>query len=121
MKKIILTLAAVSALGAATAASAQPARFAPPGVGVEARQAEISQRIERGLRDGSLTRFEAARLRVQLREVSRMENDFRRSRPGLTQREVAELNVRLDRVSAQVFDQRHDRQYGAGYGDHRRY
>src|SRR5689334_359057 len=99
MKKIILTLAAVSALGAATAASAQPGHFAPPGVGIDARQAELGQRIDMGLRNGSLTRVEASRLRLQLREIDRMENDFRRSRPGLTPREVADLNGRLDRLS----------------------
>ena len=112
MKKIILTLAAVSALGAATAASAQPGHFAAPGAGIDARQAEISRRIDLGLRNGSLTRVEASRLRVQMREIDRMERDFRRSRPGLTPREVADLNGRLDRLSAQVFGQRHDRQYG---------
>ncbi len=132
MKKIILTLAAVSAL-TATAAVAQPGPgygngwdrevrqdrgpgFAAPGVGIDARQAMIAQRIDRGQRNGAITRREAARLNAELREIERTEASFRRSRPGLTGREIAELDVRLDRLAVQVRMDRNDREYGYGYG-----
>lgn len=129
MKKIILTLAAVSAL-TATAAAAQPGAgydrrdsrdfgrppIAAPGVGIDARQAMLAQRIDRGVRNGSITRREAARLNAELRDIERAEWTFRRSRPGLTQREIAQLDVRLDRLAALVRMERNDRQYGAGYG-----
>ena len=129
MKKIILTLAAVSAL-TATAASAQPGAgydrrddrdfgrppIAAPGVSIDARQAMLAQRIDRGVRNGSITRREAARLNAELREIERTEWTFRRSRPGLTQREIAQLEMRLDRLAALVRFERNDRQFGYGYG-----
>ena len=128
MKKIILTLAAVSALTAtASVASAQPGRtdhgrdfgrppIAAPGPGVDARQAMIAQRIDNGLRNGALSRREAARLKAELREIDRLEAAFRRSRPGLTGSEIAQLNSRLDRLAVQVRVDRRDREFGAGYG-----
>jgi hypothetical protein len=126
MKKIILTLAAVRAETAgATAASAQPGRndrdfgrppIAAPGIGIDARQSMIAQRIDTGLRNGTISRREAARLKADLREIDRTEAAFRRSRPGLTQVEIAQLNGRLDRLASQVRVDRHDREYGAGYG-----
>lgn len=129
MKKIILTLAAVSAL-TATAASAQPRYdrdedrnygrppIAAPGVSIDARQTMLAQRIDRGLRNGSITRREAGRLNAELREIERAEWAFRRSGPGLTRGEVAQLDIRLDRLAALVRIDRNDRdrQYGAGYG-----
>jgi opacity protein-like surface antigen len=136
MKKIILTLAAVSALtAAASAASAQPGRndrdfrydrdfgrppIAAPGVGIDARQAMIAQRIDNGRRNGAISRREAMRLNAELREIDRTEAAFRRSRPGLTQVEIAQLNVRLDRLAAQVRVDRNDREFGYGYGYGRR-
>jgi hypothetical protein len=134
MKKIILTLAAVSAL-TATAAVAQPGRYdrdfrndrdfgrppiAAPGVGIDARQAMIAQRIDSGRRNGAISRREAMRLNAELREIDRTEAAFRRSRPGLTQVEIAQLNVRLDRLAAQVRVDRNDREFGYGYGYGRR-
>lgn len=123
MKKIILTLAAVSALTAtASAASAQPGRdfgppaFAAPGAGIDARQAMMAQRIDRSLRNGAISRREASHLKSELREIDRLEAAFRRSRPGLTQIEAAQLNNRLDRLAAQVRVDRHDREFGYGYG-----
>jgi hypothetical protein len=130
MKKIILTLAAVSAL-TATAASAQPGRdvrndrdfgrppIAAPGVGIDARQAMLSQRIAMGQRNGTITRREAVRLNAELREIDRAEWNFRRSRPGLTRSEIAQLEFRLDRLAAMVRVDRNDRdnrQFGEGYG-----
>jgi hypothetical protein len=133
MKRIILTLAAVSAL-TATAASAQPGRndrdfrddrdfgrppIAAPGVGIDARQAMLSQRIAVGQRNGSISRREAVRLNAELREIDRIEWNFRRSRPGLTRSEIAQLEVRLDRLAALVRIDRNDRdnrQFGEGYG-----
>ena len=136
MKKIILTLAAVSAL-TATAASAQSYNgydrrddrdfgrppIAAPGIGIDARQAMLAQRIDRGVRNGTITRREAVRLNAELREIERVEWTFRRSRPGLTQREIATLDVRLDRLAALVRIDRNDRdnrQFGEGYGYGRR-
>jgi len=110
MKKILISIAAVSAIAAAVpaVASAQP---------INQRQDQLERRIDIGLRNGSLTRSEAYRLRAELRETERLEHRYRRN--GLTGWERADLDRRFDRISAQVRYERHDRDYGYGYGDHR--
>lgn len=111
MKKILIPIVTVSALAAAAlpaVASAQP---------INQRQDQLERRIDIGLRNGSLTRSEAYRLRAELRETERLEHRYRRN--GLSGWERADLDRRFDRISAQVRYERHDRDYGYGYGDHR--
>lgn len=109
MKKFLLSITAVSALAAATVipavASAQS---------INQRQAMLERRIEQGQRSGALTRAEANRLRGQLRETARLEARYRHG--GLTGWERADLDRRFDRISTQIRIERHDRDYGAGYG-----
>lgn len=117
MKKILLSITAVSALAAATVipavASAQSFDY---------RQDRLERRIDQGLRNGSLSRGEAYRLNAQLRETARLEYRYRRD--GLSGWERADLDRRFDRISAQIRYERRDRDYGSGYGrdrDHRDY
>ncbi|MGA0599433.1 hypothetical protein ACO2Q3_01865 [Caulobacter sp. KR2-114] len=109
MKKILLAIAAVASLGAAASASAAPYGYGPgPGDGaaIDQRINQISLRIDRGARDGSLNFREARGLRYQLDGIRRLE--VRYGRDGLNGRERAELNGRLDRLSYQVRGERHD-------------
>jgi hypothetical protein len=117
MNKFMLSITAVSALAAATVipavASAQS---------INQRQAMLERRIDQGLRNGSLSRGEAYRLNTQLRETARLESRYRRG--GLSGWERADLDRRFDRISAAIRYERHDRDYGSGYGrdrdrDHR--
>ena len=93
----------------ATAASAQP-RW----MNVNERQAQLDQRIDRGLRNGDLTRREAANLRMEFRQIARLENRYRSN--GLSGWERADLDRRFDSLSAKVRYERRDNQYGQGYG-----
>ena len=111
MKKILISIAAVSALGAAILPAVASAQS------INDRQAMLDRRIDMGVRSGSLTRGEAYRLRAQLRDTARLEAQYRRG--GLSGWERADLDRRFDRISAQIRYERHDRDYGAGYGDHR--
>ncbi len=77
-----------------------------------ARQAEA--RIEAGLRNGRLTSREAYRLRDDLRETVRVEMRLRRD--GLSWRERQALDLRWDRLMAEIREESRDRQYGQGYG-----
>lgn len=116
MKEALLSVAAVAAL----AATAVPAAAQSYGYGyghdraavqnINARQAQLEQRIQRGLRSGALTPREAIQLRAELRNIDRLEQRYR-SR-GLTQREYADLDRRLDRLTAAIRFERRDRQYG---------
>lgn len=121
MKKILLSIAAVSAIAAATVpamASAQsygPDRYdrgPDRGYGQGDRVARLDQRIDMGIRNGSLTRNEAWRLKGDLRETARLQARY--SRGGLSGWERADLDRRFDRISAQIRYERHDRDYDYG-------
>ena len=117
MKKILLSIAAVSAIAAATApaaAMAQTYRHDDRGGWGGDRVERLERRIDMGLRNGSLNRREAWRLRDDLRETARLQ--YRYGRDGLSRWERADLDRRFDRISTQIRYERHDRDYGSGYG-----
>ncbi|MEO6338681.1 MAG: hypothetical protein ABIO39_01475 [Caulobacteraceae bacterium] len=111
MKSRIAILAVVGALGISSAAAAQPWNS------IRDREARLDTRIDRGIRDGSLTRGEAARLRGELRRLEFLEDRYRRD--GLNFRERADLDRRFDTLAAQIRVERRDSQnrYGYGYGN----
>ena len=113
MKKIILSITAVTALAAVAAPAVASAQS------VNQRQVMLERRIDQGQRTGALTRNEAYRLRGELRETARLEYRYRRG--GLSGWERADLDRRFDRISTQIRIERRDRDYGSGYGrDHDR-
>jgi hypothetical protein len=116
MKKILLSIAAVSAVAAAASVPAI-ASAQPYGYGGD-RVARLDQRIDRGIRDGDLTRNEAWRLKGELRDTARLETRYRRN--GLNGWERNDLDRRYDRISAQVRYERHDGdRYGYDHGPRR--
>ena len=116
MKKILLSIAAVSAVAAATVPAVASAQVYGYGYGRQDvggdRVARLDQRIDMGIRNGGLTRNEAWRLKGDLRETARLEARYRRG--GLSGWERADLDRRYDRISAQIRYERHDRDYGYG-------
>ena len=106
MNSLIKAVAVASAL----MASVPVAASAAPWQSINQRQANLEHRIDQGVRKGDLTRPEAARLRVQFRELSRLETQYRRSGGRLTPDERRDLDARFDRLSQQIYAQRHDRQ-----------
>jgi len=108
MKKILIPIVAVSALAAATVPAVASAQS------INQRQDMLERRIDMGVRNHSLTRSEAGRLRAQLRDTARLEAQYRRG--GLSGWERADLDRRFDRIGAQIRYERHDRDYGYGYG-----
>lgn len=67
---------------------------------INQRQRNLDARIDAGVRDGSLSRREADRLRAEFRTIAAIERDYRRN--GLSQRERADLDRRFDRLSATI-------------------
>jgi hypothetical protein len=112
MKRTLLALAAL-----ATVAAAPLAAQAQSWQSINQRQANLDQRIDQGVRTGSLTRSEATRLRGEFRSITRLEATYRRSN-GLSMRERADLDARFDRLSRQIQVQKHDRD---DRRDHRRH
>lgn len=102
-----LVLATVSA--AAVPAAAQNYGGWQP---INVRQANLDRRIDVGVRNGQLSRREAARLRGEFGALARLEANYRRG--GLTAWERNDLDRRFDRLSAQIRHERRDR-------DNRRY
>ena len=84
---------------------------------INQRQANLDRRIDVGLRNGSLSRREATRLRSEFNGLSRLEASYRRG--GLSGWERADLDRRFDRLSAQIRNERNDRDDRRG--DHRRH
>ncbi len=106
MKKILISITAVSALAAATLPAVASAQS------LYDRRGDLERRIDMGVRTGQLTRGEAYRLRGELRSTARLESDYRRG--GLNGWERADLDRRYDNISTQVRYERHDDQYGYG-------
>jgi Spy/CpxP family protein refolding chaperone len=104
MKRFLMPLAAVAALASAVPAIADAA----PWRSIDHRQANLDRRIDQGVRNHSLTRPEATRLRSDFRQLTRLEAQYRRSRPGLTAAERRDLDRRFDALSQRIFAERHD-------------
>ena len=115
MKKILICVLAASALTAAAA----PA-MAAPWQDINQRQAQLDRRIDQGVRNGQLTRYEATSLRTEFRQIAQLEVRYRRT-GGLQGWERADLDRRFDSLSRKIRFERHDRDdrhpgYGGGYG-----
>ncbi|MBU1378830.1 MAG: hypothetical protein KKE02_20685 [Alphaproteobacteria bacterium] len=106
MKRLALSIAVVSVVLAAAPVAASAA----PWQTINQRQANLERRIDQGVRTGELSRPEAARVRDQVRDLARLEVQYRRSGGRLTPAERADLDARFDRVSQRVYAQKHDRQ-----------
>lgn len=86
-------------------------------VSIDQRMDQLDRRIDRGVRDGSLNRREAWRLRSEFNDLARLQARYRAD--GLSRWERADLDRRFDILSDEIRAERHD-QYGYGYGYDRR-
>jgi hypothetical protein len=102
MKSILVTATLVFA-----GLASLPAEARPHHRGIDARQHAQERRIDAGVARGELTRCEAARLDRRGDRVARREGAYRAS-GGLQPRERYDLNRRLDSVSRDIREQRHD-------------
>ena len=100
MRTFLLTICGASALALGTAAPAQ--QWIP----LNQRQAGLDARIQAGVRDGSLTRREAAGLHMRFQQLERLEARYRAN--GWTPRERRDLQVRFDQLSNQIARDRHN-------------
>ncbi len=84
---------------------------------VNARQAQQMDRIQAGLRAGSLTRSEYRELMQEQNRIRVMEQRFLAD-GSLDKREFERLDRALDSASRNIRDEKHDRQARTGGGDH---
>ncbi len=76
---------------------------------------DLMFRIDRAERNHQISRREAFRLREQVRLTERLSWRYRAD-GVMTRWERADLDRRFDTIRAQLRYERHDRDYGAGYG-----
>ena len=87
MKKIIMTMAAVSALSIGVPAAAQNMGF-----GAQSRVQQLQLQLQAGVQSGAISRREAMPLRTRLSQLLRLEQLY--GRGGFTGRERADLQQR---------------------------
>jgi hypothetical protein len=124
MKRIMASLALATALITSVPAASQTRyggwnsnefwRGAPRGVWERIQY--LQQRIDRGSRDGSLTRREAQRAQMELNRIRRDAGAMRRD--GFSPRESSVIQARLDNVSRNLrWSRSNDNVRDAGYYD----
>ena len=87
MNKIIIALAATTAIAAAAPAAAQYG-------GGQVRSDQLQVQLQAGIRSGAITRAEAMPLRDQLLQLTRLERLY--ARDGISGRERADLQHRIN-------------------------
>ena len=75
--------------------------------GINSRQAKQSHRIAVGERNGSLTRYEASRLRWEQSRIARYER-YARADGRLSMYERARIAAAQDRASRHIYHEKHD-------------
>lgn len=113
MKRTILTILIVAA--GATAANA----YGTSTRDIDGTQANQERRIERGLRDGSLTRREAAELVNEQRHIQHLESRARAD-GRVSRSEAEQIRRAQDNASRHIYQERHDGQT-RGWGGFRRW
>lgn len=67
---------------------------------LDRRQAVFDQRLDQAVRERRVSQRAAASLRMEFRDIARLERQYRMSRPGITPQERADLNARFNRMEA---------------------
>ncbi|MFY9555784.1 MAG: hypothetical protein WAV20_07240 [Blastocatellia bacterium] len=103
MKKVVsFLIASIFVLVLGVAAIARPR-------GIDRREHNQQQRINRGIRSGELARREAARLEAELARI-KIHERFARADGNLSYRERARLQRELNHESRAIYRHTHDRQ-----------
>jgi len=105
--KSLATLSTIILIGCGSAWAQAPGSTA--GAGVDAREANQQQRIEQGIKSGTLTPRETQKLERREMSIQRQE-DRMRARDGgeLTAKDRAVLNRRLDNTSGAIYNKKHN-------------
>lgn len=98
MLRIVALITAVMVFSVGTAAFAEPYQ-GWQGASTHQKLDQMAKRINDGVADGSLTRHEAERLRRELNDV---------------RAKMADVDRDVNRLSAEIFRERHDDQYRGG-------
>lgn len=116
MKNFVIPALVLAAASVAVPAAAQNYNHGPsraPAVqsyqnwqAISVRKVNLNRRIDQGVRNRSLSRREADRLKSELNSLVRLERTYLRG--GLSRTERIDLDRRYDRLSAQIRSERRD-------------
>ena len=106
MTRTLPVLAAIASLLLAAA----PRSAAAPWMSINQRQALLEERIDQGMQKGLLTRSEAIVLRGEFKTLEKLEQSYRISGGGLSDRERLDLDRRFDNLTMRIKLQKHDLQ-----------
>ena len=109
MKKMFLTLAAAGVLLGSTGIALADD---PPEGRIKQRKENQQARIGNGVKNGSLTPKETARLEHQQSKLNKEVRTERRQNGGnLTNKEKAQVNRQQNHLSHNIYKQKHDAQH----------
>jgi hypothetical protein len=97
MKKLWITMTALSALAVTTPAAAQSWGS---GAAIQVRVNQLETRLDAGVRRGTIPRSQAPRLRSQAQQLRQLEARYRVG--GISSRERADLQMRIDNLDSQI-------------------
>ena len=97
-------------LSSSLALTAQPAEAKPWKKRVNVRQHKQQHRLTHGAKNGSLTKREYKNLQKKQIKLNRTEKRMRLSGDGLNKKEAAILENKQDRMSKNIYRQKHDNQ-----------
>jgi hypothetical protein len=100
MNKLLLSIAAVGAIAVAAPAVSQTWSNANGNMGISSRIAQLDARLSAGIQTGEINRTEARSLRMQVRQLQRLERQY--SYNGLTQTERQDLQQRLRTLRSDI-------------------
>ncbi len=109
-RTISLALAVALLSGVTLIAGADSAEAKPWKKRVNHRQKHQQKRLALGVKDSSLTKKEYYGLQKQQAKLNRMESKMRLSDGGLSKKEAARLESSQDRLSKNIYKQKHDDQ-----------
>ena len=114
-QRVTKSLAGITLLGvlSATALQSAPAQAATAkhSHSINARQKDQQKRIFDGIHNGSLTNHEAANLENRQDNIDRAQARDHASGDKFTKRERAQIERRENRVSRDIYRQKHDAQH----------
>ncbi len=109
MTRLLTTTALLLVVGTGVAQA-----YSPWESGIERREAAQEHRIERGIRNGSLTREEARRLNEQQHRIDQMERSARRD-GFVSPREAAEIRRAQAEAARSIYRETHDGERRGGW------
>lgn len=110
MNKVTLMSLSLALVAGSIVLDVEPAQARDWGNGVNGRQARQHARIYNGVKNGSLTGRESARLIRQQAALNRQERFYRSTGNGLNNRERARLQHQQNQLSQNIYNQKHDGQ-----------